>query len=163
MKIDVYSRMQIENLDPKPNTALVSIGTPQDITLLSESESMCCMLMPGWKSIYRVFFHDMDDKNQHRLFTRDKDYPWVMFDEEMAGPIRFFIETHKSCDFAIHCLAGVSRSVAIGKYIRDVHRGELTLHSAEDDSCANGLVYRTLMRPHWEKQLSTWTNEERKT
>jgi len=68
-------------------------------------------------------------------------------DHEMAFKIVRFIDNHISCDFYVHCSAGLSRSQAIVRYILDTY-GDSGFITREDNPCLtpNMHVLRMLKR-----------------
>jgi predicted protein tyrosine phosphatase len=65
-----------------------------------------------------------------------------------------FVFAHKDKDFVVHCDAGVSRSVAVGMYLRTLFEAELTTHAIHTTRAYNSLVHRMLMRRWWQDRLS---------
>ncbi len=141
MLIDVYSRQQILLLDPQPDVAVISISAPAEPAPLKE----------GWGPILRVEFHDIVNPHDE---TEINGQPIIMFDEEMAARVDAFAWEHKDKDFAVHCAAGVSRSVAVGLFLKEIFKGDLHLHAIHTTAAANSLVHRILMRKYWEERLS---------
>lgn len=143
-RVDVHSRKQAEALEPKGNQAIISITAP----------GKAANLKPGWRAILRLEFHDITEQ-----WEVDRE-GLTMFSEAHADSIRNFmtlIETASNLqdsDIVVHCDAGVSRSVAVGVYLRDVHACELHLHATPNPSFANQTVLRTLMRKHWEEHFN---------
>jgi predicted protein tyrosine phosphatase len=145
MQIDVYSRQQILKLDPQPNTAVISISGPADPAPLKE----------GWGPLLRVEFHDVVIPRAEMPVMVDPNFGRVvLFDEEIAEQIDAFAWEHKDKNFAVHCAAGVSRSVAVGLFLKEIFEGDLHLHAIHTTAAANSLVHRTLMRKYWEERLS---------
>jgi predicted protein tyrosine phosphatase len=145
MQIDVYSRQQILKLDPQPDVAVISISGPADPTPLKE----------GWGPLLRVEFHDVVIPRAEMPVMVDPNFGRVvLFDEEIAEQIDAFAWEHKDKNFAVHCAAGVSRSVAVGMFLKEIFEGDLHLHAIHTTAAANSLVHRTLMRKYWEERLS---------
>jgi predicted protein tyrosine phosphatase len=136
MQVDVYSRQQAVELAPVEGTVVISISTP-GFELAS--------LQEGWKSILRLQFHDCTEDNASAL---------TPFNDVMAAIVHEFIQVHLGKDFMIHCDAGVSRSVAIGLFLREIFEAELTTHAIHTTVAYNSLVHRMLMRKYWEERLS---------
>ena len=144
MKINVYSRQQILALEPQPDTAVISISGPNDPAPFGK----------GWGPMLRVKFHDIViPRAEMPVMVEIDGGPVVLFDEEMAAQIDAFAWEHKDKNFAVHCAAGVSRSVAVGLFLQDVFEGELKLHAIHTTAAANSLVHRTLMRKYWKERL----------
>lgn len=145
MLIDVYSRQQILKVDPQPDVAVISISGPADPAPLKE----------GWGPILRVEFHDVViPRDEMPAMVEIDGGSIVLFDEEIAARIDAFAWEHKDKDFAVHCAAGVSRSVAVGLFLKEIFRGDLYLHAIHTTAAANSLVHRLLMRKYWEARLS---------
>lgn len=67
------------------------------------------------KHVLTLTFDDITDKDQDVL----DQYPGsVLFNEDHAKAIIEFVEAHLLSDFVIHCTAGISRSGAVGEYVR---------------------------------------------
>lgn len=67
---------------------------------------------------------------------------------EQAAQVVEFIESHKDCDFYIHCHAGVSRSRAAAQFILDAYPGDWTMVGSND--ARNMFVYRSLLNAYEE-------------
>jgi predicted protein tyrosine phosphatase len=149
VRVDVYSRAQAEALTPEVNQVIISItvpGKPAAIRMVNE-----------WAGILRLEFHDFATHVGATLTGEPDGDPIVYFDEAMAERVSAFVEEHarNGRDFVVHCDAGVSRSVAVGLYLRDVYGAELTTHAIHTTAAANSLVLRTLMRKHWEVRFKS--------
>lgn len=77
----------------------------------------------------------------------------ISFDEKMANKLIEFIDQNKNRDFIIHCAAGISRSGAIGTFIKDY----LELNSEEFKKYnpyvqPNSHVLRVLNKIFWDKK-----------
>jgi len=138
MKVDVYNRGQAEDLEPVEGTVMISISAPGDQASLKE----------GWEDILRLEFHD--------VVEIPDDIPDVEpFDTGHVDAIHEFVEKHIEAgkDFVIHCDAGVSRSVAVGVFMEDVHGADLELHAIHTTDAANSRVKRGLMKKYWMERL----------
>lgn len=138
MKVDVYNRQQAEALEPRPDTVMISISAPGDLA----------QLKVGWYDILRLEFHD--------VVVIPDDIPDIEpFDEGHVEAVHEFVEKHMAdgLNFAIHCDAGVSRSVAVGVFMEDVHGGDLELHAIHTTAAANSRVKRGLMKKYWMERL----------
>ena len=138
MRVDVYSRKQAEELTPEDGQAIISIsvpGKPAAIRRVNE-----------WVDILRLEFHD----------AQEGEPDLVLFTREMADQIHTFAAAAAltRTNVVVHCDAGISRSVAVGVYFRDVWGYELVLHATSTAFGANNLVLRTLMRHHWENHFN---------
>ena len=67
-----------------------------------------------------------------------------LFKESQARQIIDFVAD--KTDLLVHCDAGMSRSVAVGAFLRDCYGADLTLVNASSDRFYNVLVYTTLKR-----------------
>ena len=138
MKVDVYNRAQAVGLEPVEGTVMISISGPDDPADLKE----------GWEDVLRLEFHD--------VVKIPRGIPDIKpFHRSHVDAIHEFVEKHVEAgkDFAIHCDAGVSRSVAVGVFLEDVHGGDLTMHAIHTTIGANSRVTRGLMRKYWDERL----------
>jgi protein tyrosine phosphatase len=73
----------------------------------------------------------------------------VFFSREMAEKCVKFIEQNKDKHFFIHCSAGISRSQAFVKYIKNVYYDN-EFYTNPDNPCLhpNGFVYQKLMQAY---------------
>lgn len=71
------------------------------------------------------------------------------FTTAMAKQVINFIEEHKDKDFYIHCAAGISRSQAFVKYIKNVYYDN-DFHTNPNNPCMhpNGYVFQKLMQAY---------------
>lgn len=146
MKVNVYSRQQICEIDPIEGTAVISISSPGDPAPLKE----------GWDPLLRVEFHDLaqtrEELNAAGLdVLRGQEI--VIFDGRLANKIDRFCWDNSDKDFIVHCDAGVSRSVAVGLFLKEIFQAELYTHAIHTTKAANGLVHRTLIRKYWQERL----------
>jgi len=138
MRIDVYSRKQVLALEPSRSVALISITCPNDLAPLKE----------GWGDVLRLEFDDIVSKEE------------IMFDGltpmslDQADEVHAFVAANRDRDFAVHCDAGVSRSVAVGVFLRDTLDGELTTHNINTLTAANSLVLRQLNFKMWTEHFN---------
>lgn len=137
MRVDVYNKYHASSITPCRGTAVISIGGP--------NEPYC--LMAGWnENVLRVEFDDVI-----------KTQPYcIAFCDAHAEKIHAFIERHKEKDFMIHCSAGMSRSVAVGVFMREHWDAELHLHEplASAEHC-NGRVLAGLRRKYWNSHFNS--------
>jgi predicted protein tyrosine phosphatase len=139
VRVDVYSRTNACGLDPTPNTVVISICCPGDP----------CTLKEGWEDVLRLEFHDVV-----RIPQGLADGDIIAFNIDHADQIHAFIEKHEGKDFMVHCAAGLSRSVAVGSFMREVHGADLHLHEIHSDEFANSRVRRALMHKYWSAQFA---------
>jgi predicted protein tyrosine phosphatase len=145
MQVDVYNRVQAESLEPTEGTVIISISTPGYPATLKE----------GWEDVLRLEFHD--------VVKIPKGMPEVKpFTSDHVDAIHEFVDKHvaASKDFAVHCDAGVSRSVAVGVFLNEIHGGDLNLHAISTTAAANSRVSRGLFRRYWNMQLKVLDGEE---
>jgi predicted protein tyrosine phosphatase len=141
MRVDVYSKYHAAEIEPTPGTVVISIGSP------GESYE----LKPGWDDVLRIEFDDVVKIPPSRdMLGRDI----IACSIEHANTMHEFIERHIEKDFLIHCSAGVSRSVAVGSFMREVHGADLNLHETHSDEHCNSRVRRALMDKYWRAQFS---------
>jgi predicted protein tyrosine phosphatase len=139
MRVDVYSKYHAAEIEPTPGTVVISIGSPDEEYTLK----------PGWDDILRIEFDDVVN-----IPTGMTGCNIIAFCTAHADTIHAFIEKHSDKDFLIHCSAGVSRSVAVGSFMREVHDADLKLHEVHTDEHCNARVRRGLMRKYWEGQFN---------
>jgi len=148
MKVDVYSRRQAVALDPVAGTVIISISSPADRAPLKK----------GWEDILRLEFHDVTidpDEARTRGIDSIQGKPIVWFSEDHVKAVEFFVHQHKDKNFVVHCDAGVSRSVAVGLFLREIFvEVELNTHAINTTRAYNSLVHRMLLRRRWEDQFS---------
>lgn len=138
MKADVYNRAHAEAVNPIPNTVVISISNP----------GLPARLKDGWEAVLRLEFHD--------VVTIPVGMPeCVPFHDGHVVEIHDFVEENLDKDFMVHCDAGMSRSVAVGVFLQDVHGYTLHLHETNDDAAANSRVKRGLVRKFWSKQFAS--------
>ncbi len=141
MQVDVYNREQAVDLEPTEGTVMISISAPNEPAVLKD----------GWEDVLRLEFDD--------VVKISKSFPeFVAFNHKHVDAIHEFVEKHaaNSKDFAVHCGAGWSRSVAVGMYLIEVYGGDINLHAVGSSfDKANSRVHRGLMRKHWKKRLTS--------
>ncbi len=145
MQVDVYNREQAIGLEPTEGTVMISISSPGDQANLKE----------GWEDILRLEFHD--------VVRIPKGMPEVVpFHTTHVDAIHEFVDKHAAAgkDFAVHCDAGVSRSVAVGMFLNEIHGGDLNLHAINTTVGANSRVSRGLFRKYWKAQFDTDTGTD---
>lgn len=140
MRIDVYSKYHAAEIEPTPGTVVISIGSPGESYELKR----------GWEDVLRIEFDDVV-----KIPLGMAGHNIIAFCDTHAEIIHEFIEKHKDKDFLIHCSAGVSRSVAVGSFMREVFDDvELKLHEIHTDEHCNARVRRGLMRKYWKGHFS---------
>ena len=131
-KVYIYSREQFCKLQPNKDVCAISVWTPDKDAI---DYDVLIPPLDGWKDILKVTFNDVTYQGMSH---------WILFNHELAKQIVAFIYKYPNVDFVIHCDAGMSRSVAIGCYLRDMLGYELTLNAWPNDEHRNQLVYSTL-------------------
>jgi predicted protein tyrosine phosphatase len=146
MKIDVYSRGQAVDLEPTEGTVMISISSPGDQASLKE----------GWEDILRLEFHDVV------RIPKGIGNNILAFNSSHVDAVHKFVDKYAAAgkDFAVHCDAGVSRSVAVGVFLEEVHGGDLHLHAIHTTAAANSRVSRGLFRKYWTKRLGVLNGED---
>lgn len=134
MRVDVYSKYHAAEIEPTEGTVVISIGSPDESYTLK----------PGWEDILRIEFDDVV-----KIPLGMSGHNIIAFCDAHAETIHAFIEKHTDKDFLIHCSAGVSRSVAVGSFMREVFDADLKLHEIHTDEHCNSRVRRGLMRKYW--------------
>ena len=88
------------------NWAMISISDP--VSAFGEAK-----LMPGWHSVHRLEFHDIEIEMPDEpfdLMSEQQAQELVNFVHEMATEVEGII---------VHCRAGISRSAAVAKLIAE--------------------------------------------
>ncbi len=116
-----------EDMVPEPDWAMVSITGVSFFTVDNGAE-----LHPNWAEVLRLKFDDV-------LSRYDHFYPIT---EDQAGQIITFLDTVQDRveKVVVHCLAGVSRSAGVAKFVAE--RYGLEFDHGYD--LYNRLVYDTL-------------------
>lgn len=137
----VYARRNMWNMEPCDSTCLISIWSMS--LLATERYPDYPVPMEGWKGALKLEFDDV---------IQDRGMGHVLFDEAMAKKTMDFIEKHKGRPFVIHCDAGVSRSVAVGCFLRDAYEYDLELNAIGTDEFRNIHVLNLLRREYYKRQ-----------
>ena len=148
-QVTVLSRSGMEDEQPRPGVVVISITDPGDPLPLS-----------GWDKVFRFEFDDCEDREAILAqTTRRRDGSFgklVAFTEAMARSIMSILAEHPTQDIIVHCNAGVSRSVAVARFIsEETGRKALFRGNAWTDENANGLVLRLLHRQVWFGNVET--------
>jgi hypothetical protein len=128
----------------RPGVIVISITDPGDALLLDRE----------WDWVLRLEFDDVSEREEI-LGTdiRLKNGKWgkpVPFTDEMAEIVMKVVMENPTSDFIVHCNAGVSRSVAVARFISEETGRTLILRgNCWSDENANGLVLRLLHRQVW--------------
>lgn len=138
MKVEVYSREHVRQLDPRPDTCLISIWSL--IALAACEYKDVDVPMDGWYASLRLNFDDVT----HTLPIGGMIV--VPFDEAMGSQVLDFIEGNLERNFVIHCDAGMSRSVAVASVMAMLYGYDPVYHETGHDGMRNILVVNTLRR-----------------
>ena len=118
MKIKIISRFKME--------FLLTLGkeefNPEDYNIISIIDPEMNFLFPLDnlpENILQLKFHDLEKED----WDKDPEYVekkgWVIFNDDHARQITKFMDRmDPEKDLIVHCLAGISRSGAIGDYAR---------------------------------------------
>ena len=133
------------------NIAIISINNGKDTLLEGE-----CHLCKG-DNVLNLDFDDAepstfgldDSAESHNAKCDDIEFKIEFFTDKQAVEAIKFIEKHIDKDFFIHCSAGVSRSQAFVKYIKNVYF-DIDWETNPGNPClhANGFVYQKLMHTY---------------
>lgn len=145
--VTVLSRDGMRLEPPRRGVVVISIHDPGDPLPLDD-----------WDNVHRFEFDDCEEREAvlgHTRFVPSAkgsfaEVKLVAFTEAMAKRIMKILEDHPTQDFIVHCNAGVSRSVAVGRFISEETGRRLILRgNCWSDENANGLVLRLLHRQVW--------------
>ena len=125
---------------PRPGVVVISITDPGDP-----------LMLPDWDVVHRFEFDDISEREEVLgSFDGKKSRKLVAFTEAMAQRIMGILSNNPVQDIIVHCNAGVSRSVAVGRFINEETGRKLLLRgNCWSDENANGLVLRLLHRQVW--------------
>jgi len=102
-----------------------------------------------WTQSIVLEFHDI-------LPDDTVDRPYTLFSKEMASELFDFISSRvkrgNEHSFLVHCDAGMSRSVAVGMFIKEYYNYFLHLEVAQDCSAYNVHVFNLLRRQWMQKE-----------
>ena len=139
MRVDVHDRESACSIEPQTGVAVISISGP----------GQPAPLKVGWFPVLRLEFDD--------VVKPVAAVPnLVLFAEKHVQAIHEFVEFNLDLDFLVHCDAGVSRSTAVGIFLRDCHDADLHTHVItvrQAEIAANNRVLRGLRRKFWIKQM----------
>lgn len=132
--VSVFGREAAEKLSAVPNVVFISISTPGQGYRNQISED-------GWLEFLSIKFHDFVEP-EHAAMLPDG----IMFSKDMAQQILTLLSKHTEASVVVHCDAGVSRSVAVGAFMRDFLGYSLYLNEVSSDRSRNIHVYNVLRR-----------------
>lgn len=134
------------------NIAIISICNSQNF----EDEYHICdgenVLNLNFDDVSPEVFKLSDDTENFTYQSYDgKEINLQFFTKSMADECVRFIERNKNKNFYIHCSAGISRSQAFVKYIKNVYN-DINWITNPNNPCEfpNGFVYSQLMKSYRE-------------
>jgi len=142
MKVQVYSRKHMKEIEQDVDTCLISIWGK--IALATQNYSEDDVPMDNWRDVLKLEFDDAVDPVLNMDLT--------LFDEEMAKKTVAFIEKYKGLNFVVHCDAGISRSVAVATFMKDVYEYDRELFEISSDQFRNIHVMNLLRRAWYEQE-----------
>jgi len=141
--VTVFNRAGIKEQIARPGVVVISICDPNDPLILQ-----------GWERVLRLEFDDVSEREEmlldRTLLPNGQRRKAVPFTEAMARQIMGVLAEYPTYDFIVHCNAGVSRSVAVARFIsEETGRTLHLLGGSASDETANGHVLRLLHRQLW--------------
>ena len=146
MRVCVCNRQQAERDLSEATSALyvISINTP----------GFRLADIPGnWEDRLNLQFHDVIQEDCEYKDADGNDF--VIFTKEMANQVIRFVESiHENREILIHCDAGISRSMAMGRFVSTFTPRELVILTPDmiDDRFSNIHVWNTLRRCWYERE-----------
>jgi predicted protein tyrosine phosphatase len=134
MKVDVYSRRNVAQLDPNPEVCLISVWSLSALGTMGYEDNIP---LDGWRDSLKLEFDDV---------THNSMDMYIPFDEEMGQATYDFMHKYMGHDFVIHCDAGFSRSVAMGAFMAQAFGYDPIYHECGHDGMRNILVFNILRR-----------------
>ena len=147
MKVFVCNRKQAESDLSEVTSArnVISISTP----------GFPIAKLPGdWVWRLNLQFHDVIQEDCEYKDADGNDF--VIFTNEMADQVIRFVESiHESREILIHCDAGISRSMAMGRFVSTFTPRELVILTPDmiDDRFSNIHVWNTLRRQAFKQMM----------
>lgn len=136
MIVRVLSKDRFDDIMPRmriPNTEKVQEHTDKAFISIMNSELPNSYFPQDYSNVLRLIFDDVtEEENERRIKTGRQELQ--LFTREQADLIVQFMERNKHVkEFYVHCLAGVSRSGAVGTFINDIY-GEETYFQFLDEN-----------------------------
>ncbi len=178
LSVIIVNPSQASNLNPIPNTGIISI---------SNSFDGSPNLKSAWQYVFRHFFldaysdDDVMDIIGHNAQFWQNDFLSKQKANSLINNIAFLV-TNKVDTIVVHCDNSLSRSLAVGKYISDYYgytpyqspsayycnARKLPVHDLpkpiKDFSKMNSLVYNLMKNPEcYDHLLLNRTTESKKT
>lgn len=141
MKVQVYNRKHMKEIEQNVDICLISIWGK--IALATQNYSENDVPMDNWRDVLKLEFDDAVEPVLGMELT--------LFDEEMAEKTVAFIEKYKGLNFVVHCDAGISRSVAVATFMKDVYEYDRELFEIGSDQFRN-IHVMNLLRRAWYKR-----------
>jgi predicted protein tyrosine phosphatase len=125
MHVRVLNQTNFDLLLPKMGILESSINTHKDKAFISITNPIGKHFFKNnYSNVLNLEFDDATDEENLRR-VREGLEELTLFDEEQAIEIINFIEQNKHVEtFYVHCLAGSSRSGAVGVFINDLYGDE---------------------------------------
>lgn len=149
MKVQVYSRRHMKEIEPNAYKCLVSIWSK--MALATQSYQDDDIPLEGWWDALKLEFDDAVEDVVEKGLT--------LFDEEMAKELLAFIEKNRGRDFVIHCDAGMSRSVGVASFMKEAYEYEIELFEIGTDRFRNIRIVNLLRRAWYQRILGTGDSE----
>jgi len=152
--VTVFNRATMKALPAIPGTVVISICDPG------------CPLDPkGWDEVLTIECDDIEAREEilaiEIMATGGVLRKPVPFNEQHARNIMSLLERNPTADVIVHCNAGVSRSVAVGRFISEETGRKLLLKGKSlSDQTANGHILRVLHRLVWYSHYEVEENDE---
>lgn len=136
--VNVFSRVLVLEIEPTPDTCLVSISSPK-------FEYAREINANGWKDVIQLEFDDTIPEIA-AFEKKSRGITESVFTMEQAKNLLSFIERNNGSAFIVHCDAGISRSVAVGSFMRDFFDYSPWFQRTIHDGFRNIYVYDLLRR-----------------
>ncbi len=134
--VSFMSRNDAELLTPTTNDAIISISSSEDSVILNTAWAPTRVL--------KLTFDDVDENGYFMLGNCERvlKVGAITFSANDARKIFEFVDAHKDHvqNLYVHCLAGISRSSAIAKFIADVYG----LKFPHEYKLYNRFIYRVM-------------------
>lgn len=127
MIVRVLSKDRFDDIMPRmriPSTKEVQEHTDKAFISIMNSELPNSYFPQDYSNVLRLVFDDVtEEENEKRIKSGRQEMQ--LFTREQAETIVEFISRNSHVkEFYVHCLAGVSRSGAVGTFINDVYGDE---------------------------------------
>lgn len=109
-KVIFVGRSTAETIGPFHDWAMISIGEPDAANGLPN-------IKPGWHSIHKTIFHDIDPDYGSPKGTEPSAYQAMTIEDARAIVDFVRYEAWLADVIVVHCRAGISRSAAVAKWI----------------------------------------------